>query len=217
MASTTAKKQLRILCFGDSLTEGYSAMGWSMTPYSGWLETYLNATIDYDYDSHVETEGRSGDCVRTGFETRMRKHYPPSTTTSPYDWVVFLGGTNDMAYRHTPTQIFDSIKTILDIPLSRGAKVLIMTVPEIESHILDDERGELNDLINNWAREKDAVWGFDLWQQMKYHGITEEERRERWDDSLHFTPKGYEMIGEMVGARLVKILEGGEGDKKIHQ
>lgn len=124
-----------------------------------------------------------------------------------YDWVIFLGGTNDLAYRHTPNQIFDTIRSILSPPLKHNAKVLIMTVPEIQSHIIDDERAELNSLIKEWGRQTEDVWGLDLHARMPYHKITEEERRERWDDNLHFTPKGYEMIGEMVGERLVEILK----------
>ncbi|KAF8847292.1 SGNH hydrolase [Acephala macrosclerotiorum] len=211
MTTSAPKRPLRILCFGDSLTEGYSAMGWSMTPYSRWMEEYLNDKLDTEYEIEVETDGKSGDCVRTGFERRMKQHlfidHPGiSETEAVYDWVVFLGGTNDMAYRHTPTQIFNTIKSLLATPLKHNAKVLIMTVPEIQSHIIDDERAELNTLIKKWGRETQDVWGFDLHAQMPYHDITEEERRGRWDDNLHFTPKGYEMIGEMVGARLVGIL-----------
>lgn len=74
MTTTTSKRPLRILCFGDSLTEGYSAMGWSMTPYSRWMEEYLNAKVDNEYEIKVETDGKSGDCVRTGFETRIQRH-----------------------------------------------------------------------------------------------------------------------------------------------
>ncbi|CZR50408.1 related to esterase [Phialocephala subalpina] len=215
MATPAPKKPLRILCFGDSLTEGYSAMGWSMTPYSRWMEEYLNAKLGNEYEIKVETDGKSGDCVRTGFERRMQRHYPPgsSQTATPYDWVIFLGGTNDMAYRHTPAQIFGTIKSILTPALKQDAKVLIMTVPEIQSHIIDDERAELNTLIKGWARETQSVWGLDLHARMPYHDITEEERKQRWDDNLHFTPEGYEMIGEIVGERLVKILKDIEKEK----
>ncbi len=136
---------------------------------------------------------------------------PSNTDTSPYDWVIFLGGTNDMAYRSTPTQILDSIKSILELPLSYDAKVLIMTIPEIQSHMLDKERAELNALIKDWEREMENVWSLDLHARMPYHAITEEEREERWDDSLHFTPKGYEMIGHIVGERLAKILKDEKG------
>jgi lysophospholipase L1-like esterase len=35
----------------------------------------------------------------------------------------------------------------------------------------------------------------------------EAEKKEVWDDGLHFTPKGYEIMGEMVAERLLEIFE----------
>lgn len=41
--------------------------------------------------------------------------------------------------------------------------------------------------------------------------MEEKERDLIWDDGLHFTEEGYERIGELIGRRLLGILEGGEG------
>lgn len=51
---------------------------------------------------------------------------------------------------------------------------------------------------------------FDLHKAMPYHSLDAKERREIWDDGLHFTPKGYERIGQLVAARLGEIIGGGE-------
>lgn len=146
---------------------------------------------------------------------------PEDSKDTPYDWVIYLGGTNDLACRITPESIFKiSTKSILALPLTHGAKVLIMTIPECESQLLDQDRKELNEMIKEWGRDTEGVWEFDLWKEMKYpRNLREEtdvvERNKIWDDNLHFTPKGYEMIGEMLGKRLVKILQDGEeGEKK---
>jgi len=50
----------------------------------------------------------------------------------------------------------------------------------------------------------------DLKKKMPYHDMDEEEREEIWDDGLHFTQKGYERIGQWVGAAVLAILEGKE-------
>jgi len=34
----------------------------------------------------------------------------------------------------------------------------------------------------------------------------DEERKEIWDDGLHFTPKGYERIGNLVAEKLFDVL-----------
>ena len=41
--------------------------------------------------------------------------------------------------------------------------------------------------------------------------MDEEERKEIWDDGLHFSENGYERLGKLVAERLVGILEGREG------
>jgi lysophospholipase L1-like esterase len=48
---------------------------------------------------------------------------------------------------------------------------------------------------------------FDLKAAIPYHSMPEAEREEIWDDGLHFTPKGYERMGELVAARLFEIIE----------
>lgn len=55
---------------------------------------------------------------------------------------------------------------------------------------------------------------FDLREEIVYHGMGEVEREEIWDDGLHFTAKGYERLGRMVGERVLEILGGDEGGKK---
>lgn len=36
--------------------------------------------------------------------------------------------------------------------------------------------------------------------------MPEAEQEEIWDDGLHFTPEGYERMGELVAARLMEII-----------
>lgn len=40
-----------------------------------------------------------------------------------------------------------------------------------------------------------------------YHTMDEEQREMFWDDGLHFTEEGYKLIGELVGRRLVEVIE----------
>jgi lysophospholipase L1-like esterase len=37
--------------------------------------------------------------------------------------------------------------------------------------------------------------------------MDEEQREMFWDDGLHFTEEGYKLIGELVGRRLVEVIE----------
>jgi lysophospholipase L1-like esterase len=67
---------LRILCFGDSLTDGYSKLGLLKTPYSKTLKTELEVKFwagNARRQVEVVTDGQSGDLVTMGtFGRRMR-------------------------------------------------------------------------------------------------------------------------------------------------
>jgi lysophospholipase L1-like esterase len=75
--STPFKKPepLTILCFGDSLTAGYSKFGLIMAPYSRVLKTELEVMFWARKDKRkieVTTDGQSGDLVTVGsFKQRM--------------------------------------------------------------------------------------------------------------------------------------------------
>lgn len=54
--------KVKILCFGDSLTEGYSKWGLLYTPYAKSLEEKLKAAWP-NTGIEIEVDGVSGDCV----------------------------------------------------------------------------------------------------------------------------------------------------------
>ncbi|PBP19456.1 asparagine amidase a [Diplocarpon rosae] len=202
---------IHILCFGDSLTKGYSMCGMNFTPYSTAMKKKLEETIGGkgELSFVVDTDGVSGQLVTNGFRERMASLYSASQTREcPYDWVVFLGGTNDLAYSISPNKIYDEIKAITDLPLATGARVLLLTVPDCsaKSAKLDRVRGELNGLLKSDAR--DGVFLLDLHAKIPYHGMPEKEREGIWDDGLHFAPAGYERVGNLVAQRLAEILNG---------
>lgn len=69
----TNPPKLRVLCFGDSLTAGYSAWGAIHHPYQEMLEQILSMAYP---DLKVDTleDGLSGAMVKTDFQTRMHSH-----------------------------------------------------------------------------------------------------------------------------------------------
>lgn len=74
---------------------------------------------------------------------------------APFDWLVFLGGTNDLAYSKTAEEIWEAISAVISIPMVRDyAKVLLCTVPEcgVKHERLDGKREELNEKIRSEER-----------------------------------------------------------------
>lgn len=47
---------------------------------------------------------------------------------------------------------------------------------------------------------------FDLHAAVPYWSMSEEDRVRYWDDAIHFTPDGYDLIGQRVGIALVSLL-----------
>lgn len=41
---------------------------------------------------------------------------------------------------------------------------------------------------------------------MPYHNMREEERTRYWDDHVHLTPDGYDLMGEKIAAALVELI-----------
>ena len=54
----------------------------------------------------------------------------------------------------------------------------------------------------------------DLFEKMPYHSLAKEERKELWDDGLHFTTAGYAKIGSLVAERLIEIMEEARAGKE---
>ncbi|KAI0871265.1 GDSL-like Lipase/Acylhydrolase [Hypoxylon argillaceum] len=200
-AKKSAEEPLRVLCFGDSLTCGYPISH----PYAKRLAQKIEAAfpgrrIEY------EVEGMPGDLVTTGqFLSRMQMSW--TLTPHPYDWTIILGGTNDLGWGRPVDAIIEGLKRIWDIPLSKGSKVLALTVPETQGKFRDiiEKRGEVNDTIRTY--EKENFFHFDLFKELPYHNMPPQDRAKYWDpDGVHLQAAGYDLMGEKIGDALVRIL-----------
>jgi hypothetical protein len=83
----------------------------------------------------------------------------PENESSPPNLCIFLGGTNDLPSNEPVETIFDNIKSTIAIPLSKGSRVLLMTVLECHAKTtsLDARRDRLNNLIREYAGEQKNV------------------------------------------------------------
>lgn len=144
---------LRILAFGDSLTEGYADYGMTFQPYGETLEHEL-AQLLPDHRVVVDVDGKSGDCVRADLsgdfldriqvaieifssentQTTSGEQSSSTPESACYDLVIILGGTNDLAYtindEDGPNDIFTALKECYDCVLESGASLLCLSVPE---------------------------------------------------------------------------------------
>ncbi|EON96515.1 putative gdsl-like lipase protein [Phaeoacremonium minimum UCRPA7] len=212
MAIPRQKRTLRILCFGDSLTAGYYNYGTAYEPYKDAMSTKLSKAFP-NLQIDTEEDGLSGDLVNNPggrFLRRIEKHFPNKDgAPSPYDWTIVLGGTNDLAYQFTPEKIYAALQQTWAVPLSKGCKVLALTVPETGAtgpakERADAKRNRLNDLIK--GHKADNFYSFDFNAVFPYFNMRPEEREKYWDDGLHLTADGYMLMGEKIAGALINII-----------
>ncbi|ODA83972.1 hypothetical protein RJ55_02490 [Drechmeria coniospora] len=203
---------LSILCFGDSLTQGYHSFGMGKNPYGEKLEETLKAAMP-GRDIRVYVNGVPGDfATGQAFSRRLRQ----ACDVRPYDWVIILGGTNDLARCCTGQMIVDALKACWDIPLAKGSKVLALTVPESrpKPDWLVSSRREINDGI--LAHRQPNFYSFDLHAKVPFHSLSVADQDKYWDDGLHLTADGYWWMGGHIADGLLQIFETmGGGQQKM--
>lgn len=57
------------------------------------------------------------------------------------------------------------------------------------------------------AKRADS-YTFDLWSAIRYHGVDEATRDRIWNDGVHLNSDGYEMMGNIVAAHLLQLIQG---------
>lgn len=101
-------KSLRILCFGDSLTAGYSSYGYSYYPYAAQIQKELKKAFPAA-EAQVVVSGLSGDRVVAGQFLQRMKGMCATDDYPPYDWIIVLGGTNDLAWSEPPDKVYQAL------------------------------------------------------------------------------------------------------------
>ncbi|KAJ5886099.1 SGNH hydrolase [Penicillium subrubescens] len=196
-------QSLSILCFGDSLTAGFYHHGLGYHPYAKKLYECLQAAFP-TAEFMIEVDGAPGDLVTSppgSFLSRIQG----KCVTKKYDWVIVLGGTNDLGFGNDPDKIYAALQGCWNVVLATGGKVLALTVPECaaDSAILDQRRTELNSYI--LGHQAEQFYTFDLKSKIPYRSATHAFRDGIFDDGLHLTPAGYDLMGNIVGAHLINL------------
>ena len=106
VTNDTLPRSLRILCFGDSLTAGYTSYGWEFYPYADHLRVALQHMLS-TADIEVDVAGLSGDQVQGSYLSRIKAKC--ANTETPYDWIIIMGGTNDLAWGQSPDTIYEGL------------------------------------------------------------------------------------------------------------
>ncbi|KAL8759382.1 MAG: hypothetical protein Q9199_000817 [Rusavskia elegans] len=200
-------QELRVLCFGASITAGLYNFGIQHHPYATRLKSRLKASLPLHY-VQVEVDGLSGDHVIKGeYLSRLKPHFDATAGKGEkLDWLIFQGGGNDLMWGEEPAAIFEAMQKLWQISLQGGTKVMALTVTDTEDQRPQTRESyrKLNDMVISHQDKNFFV--ADLFSKIPYAGMSQETRKIVWDDGLHFKPAGYDMIGDAVADRLLEII-----------
>ena len=201
----SAPLALRVLCFGDSLTEGH--MGNAALPYMSSYAITLEASLEEALGRATELEvvekGRSGELV-SDMPSRLEAVLSSRERSRklPFDLMILLGGTNDAGRGRDATDIADNIEALHGVARQHGARSVVVTVPDLR--VLVDGRDtpymKTIDAVNERLRTFAAACApecalFDLARQLPQ---TEETSALFASDGVHFTSLGYSVIGKQL-------------------
>lgn len=226
-------KRMNILCFGDSLTEGYYNGGKNFHPYTWKLKELLEEKANSQQCSSVTNAGVSGETICVDMKARLpnslKKHGVKNV-----DVLIMQGGTNDIL-KYTDLQtsldLFQEFQKLLKIAVDSGSvrNILILTTLEgfytsadeaVMSHkISDDFRRTFNQKIlesySSSTKEEQQqqqqicaakIKVCDIAKEFPLFSLDEAERKALWDDNIHPSVSGYDKMGEIIFENLKEFL-----------
>mmetsp|Transcript_18985 Transcript_18985/g.31117 ORF Transcript_18985/g.31117 Transcript_18985/m.31117 type:complete len:171 (+) Transcript_18985:420-932(+) len=151
-----------------------------------------------DNPVQVEVAGVSGELATRTMGKRLHRFLAAAhQENKPYSWVLILGGTNDLCTGIGEGRILDSLYKMHDLAHEAGARTVAITVPEMSHESaegeLSDTRNAVNDGLRKYAQDNSSnTVLLDVATLMPLSDAS------LWDDGLHFSPSGYDKLGELV-------------------
>ncbi|KAL8652389.1 MAG: hypothetical protein Q9226_004292 [Calogaya cf. arnoldii] len=201
-------QEIRVLCFGASITAGWYNSGLQRHPYAIRLKDRLRKALP-SYNVEVDIDGQSGDRVVGGeYLSRLEPYFNViGGKKGKIDWLVFQAGGNDLLSGEEPAAICEAMKKLWQISLQGSTKVMALTVTDTEDQRPETRESytKLNEMIKSYQQE--GFFVADVFSKIRYSEMSEEMRKIVWDDGLHFKPAGYDMMGDVVADRLLEVLK----------
>jgi lysophospholipase L1-like esterase len=215
-AARTLQRTHRILAYGDSLTAGTS--GFQQFPYAVYLERALqtreNVVVRYRGMPGWTVQAMLGDLDgdRTGLRSAIQAVQNP-----PLSLVILLAGTNDLGLGSTAEEITENLVQLHQVCFDNGVtRTIAVGVPPSGYQARDKNAAALAATVNRNLQQYSAL----SVEQQEQPGIKKtsttyvtfpfefERDGENWfADTLHFSEKGYQVLGESLAPVVERILQ----------
>lgn len=202
--------ELKIVCFGDSLTEGYqsSAIGsQGFTPYGRFLQERLGKR------GRVWIRGVCGETTQD-----MQLRFVGDVLSLDPRYVVILGGTNDLGYGWPPQTIFDNLVRMYLQAQSHGIIPVGVTIPSLGGWERDRASGSslIDQAIQSRLTVNQALFQYCSTNQIPLVDAftatcdsgSQELASQYSEDGLHLTTLGYRTIADLLWSQIFEPLAG---------
>lgn len=190
------KEELKVVCFGDSLTAGYID-GVRYAPYGQFLQEKLGER------GSVIVSGQNGELT----ESMVRRFSSDVLDHKPSHAIV-LGGTNDLGHGLSPEQIIGQLRLIYQTLQNADIQGIALSIPSVLPEHPHEEwvtkaikaREKVNELIRQECLARDILY-LDLFTETS--STPERTLLEALSsDGLHFNEEGYKTIAAFIWDRV---------------
>jgi acyl-CoA thioesterase-1 len=198
---------MKIVALGDSLTVGETGFKLSdsglATSYPKYLEILAEEhlrSLQSDVKVNVLNRGINGDLTSS-----MLERFSRDVVDEKADYVVILGGANDLGWGFDPAMIAHNLTTMYDAALNKGIVSVACSVPSILGFDeLIPPRLHLNRMIRTEAEMRSIAF-VDLFT------ATADPRTNRLSedysaDGLHLNTRGYQQMGRYIFDKWLRTL-----------
>jgi lysophospholipase L1-like esterase len=204
--SAKLKRQHRVLCYGDSLTAGTTSSDYVPYPYAPHLEAALKD--DNVIVRHIGLPGWTTASMLdqldgpVGLRSAIRDIQQQS---SPLSLIIILAGTNDIGSGYTAEEITTNLLKMHRVSWECGVpRSLAIGIPPSGYQAANSNARQFVEQINDQLRR--TAEGCTM--AYAAFPLSYEQSGKNWDDDgLHFSPAGYQALGESLAPTVKRILQ----------
>lgn len=178
-------------------------------PYSVHLKELLSDYLRCEVE--VDNMGVSGECVVPTMAARLRTVL--SACSKRYDWILILGGTNDLSKGVDSDTILATLCSMHDYARAYGARTACLAIPQFaleheqEFFSLHANKLKVNDGLREYCNRSEGCSAFvDLYHELPHPADGDPERNRYWCDLLHLTELGYSVMANIIFSSLKQQL-----------
>jgi lysophospholipase L1-like esterase len=190
-------RTITFVALGDSLTVGFIPSRIATQPYPRFLKEITDDFLMYSLKPNAFTTRFINRGVNGDLTSDMLLRFKQDVIALKPNFVIILGGTNDLGWGLPVDEIFSYLKQMYEKAVDNNVEPIGCTVPSL----LGWDKGipprlTLNHLLQRFCCEKNTLC-VDLFEATCVPK-TKRLRSEYSSDGLHFNALGYRKIAETI-------------------